>query len=91
MESKCFFQSIPYWTLALFARLAFLVPLVYKSKKNRFSRSINVANSLSVGRIVLYLEAKICLFSHLTHGFVNRPCFLTPASRSGLPEQSIYI
>ena len=31
------------------------------------------------------------IFTHLTHGFVNRPCFLTPASRSGLPEQSIYI
>ena len=31
------------------------------------------------------------LRTHLTHGFVNRPCFLTPASRSGLPEQSIYI
>lgn len=33
----------------------------------------------------------LAFLTHLTHGFVNRPCFLTPASRSGLPEQLIYI
>ena len=31
------------------------------------------------------------LSTHLTHRFINRPGFLTPASRSDLPEQSIYI
>ena len=31
------------------------------------------------------------LLTHLTHRFINRPGFLTPASRSDLPEQSIYI
>ncbi|NDA64616.1 MAG: sodium-independent anion transporter, partial [Chitinophagia bacterium] len=29
--------------------------------------------------------------THLTHGLINRPCFLTPASLSDLLEQSIYI
>ncbi len=26
------------------------------------------------------------LLTHLTHGLINRPYFLTPASRSDLPE-----
>ncbi len=35
--------------------------------------------------------ATLYSLTHLTHGLINRPYFLTPASLSDLPEQSIYI
>ena len=39
----------------------------------------------------IFLDSVLFLGTHLTHGLINRPCFLTPASLSDLLEQSIYI
>lgn len=51
-----------------------------------------LAFDMSIGGHVESGETyEAALITHLTHGLINKPCFLTPASRSDLPEQLIYI